>query len=386
MSWFFSTPSSFSNVDNITISNAPINLTVSSTYNKTQKMPLGTTEQLFTIEFVVDGSAANKYAYYPTQEARDADFILLESIITAIGTSKAGYFTAAPTTFNNLKGINIQNRPINLDIAISYEADKHKPVGTNEWLFAIRFDVTTRVSAQYLHYPDKATRDADLIRIQTLVAAIGGAPGQDFKSTSFNIGVNALLDTKIPSKDFRFAIIEVPKDLEFIPTTGSANPDNTSTLGDALYNKNYTDLCYNNFSFGTINKPLPAINLGETKQVDSVSIWWWNAIYTAVEYKIQGSNDAQNWTDLATNLSSSIAERQDIPVDAQVQYLRMFCVQGRNSTFVVISEMEAYAIPSEKDKYINHADDKASILVSVDDTILIKNNSNKPIDIILKHV
>ena len=214
----------------------------------------------------------------------------------------------------------------------------------------------------------------------------GSGVAQDLKSTSFNIGANSTVDTKILSKDFRFVIIEVPKDLEFIPTTGSVNPDNTSTNGEALYNKNYTDLCYNNFSLGTVNKPLPAINLGATKQVDSVSIWWWNSIYTAVEYKIQGSNDAQNWTDLATNLSSSVAERQDIPVNAKVQYIRMFCVQGRNSTFVVVSEMEAYAIPSEKDKYINHADDKASILIGSDDTIVIRNNINKSIDSILKHV
>ena len=174
MSWFFATPPSFNNTNSELIVNRPINLSLISVFSKTLATPIGTSEQLAAISLSVDGTAADQYLFYPDASSRDADFVLLGLAIAEPSTTGAGWFYALVVTFNNSFGQPIKNLPINLDVVVTYEGTKHRPIGTKELLWAIRFDVTDRSSSKYLYYATEADRDTDLGNIQTAIAAIGG--------------------------------------------------------------------------------------------------------------------------------------------------------------------------------------------------------------------
>lgn len=212
---------------------------------------------------------------------------------------------------------------------------------------------------------------------------VGDPPIQS--ATSFTIQAGSQVDSAIPETDFRSILVEIPRDPIKETIIGTIDPTNVST-GDAnLFNANYTDLCYNNSSQGTTNKPLPAVDLGSSKEINVVSLWWWNATYTAINYKIQGSNNGTTWIDLATNLSSNVAGRQDLGVNAQVRYVRMFCVTGRNTSWVVLSEVEIYSTSSQVDQLINPNDDLVVVSVNANNRIELENKSNQTIKVIVKH-
>lgn len=207
---------------------------------------------------------------------------------------------------------------------------------------------------------------------------------QSTKSTSFTVLPNQQLDTAIQIQDFRYLITQIPKAPQKLSIKGTFDPDDVSSDRANLINGNYDDLCYNNRSKGSTNKALPAIDLGAIKQVDFVALWWWRDNYTARNFKIQGSTNGTTWQDIAINQRQSVAGRQDIAINAQVQYLRLFSVNGRNRNWVVLSEMEAYAVPSEVDQYFNTTENKVSLFVQ-DNTLLISNNTNQTITIIINH-
>lgn len=281
------------------------------------------------------------------------------------------------TDFVTSGGTPIVNLPVNMAQVDNYVKDYTRPSSSDsEKHFSIRFEIEGRY--QFWVYPDEATRNADF-------TVLNNSSSPDFKSTSFAINANEQIDTQIAEQSFRHIVAQIPKAPQQLTITGTIDPDNVSTGDNNLINGNFTDLCYNNRSAGSSNKALPAIDLGVETQVDLVSIWWWNATYTASNFKVQGSADGTTWQDLATNQSASVDGRQDIAVDAQVRYLRVFCVTGRNTSWVVLSEMQAYVNPQEVDQYLNHADDKVNLFLSNTGTILIKNNTNQAITVVLKH-
>lgn len=174
MSWFFANPTSFDNSFTETINNNPINLNLVSTQPTTvQHTPVGTSESLHAIQYVIDSPSANLYTYYPSEAARDADYALLLAQIDQADTAKAGWFAATPATFTNGSGEDIVNKRINLDIASSVSIGLAKPLATSDLLPAIIFEVTGKSSVQYLYYPDTSTRDADYALIETAVGTVG---------------------------------------------------------------------------------------------------------------------------------------------------------------------------------------------------------------------
>lgn len=137
--------------------------------------------------------------------------------------------------------------------------------------------------------------------------------------------------------------------------TGTIDTTNVSTLDDNLINNDETDLCYNNSSQGSSNKPLPAIDLGSPQSVDSISLFWWptTQAYNPSNYSIQASNNGTSFTDIVTGLDATgINGEQSISVSGTYRFWRMFCVSGNNATWVVLSEMRAYQASSSS-SFIN---------------------------------
>lgn len=194
----------------------------------------------------------------------------------------------------------------------------------------------------------------------------------DIKESIINIPANSSVPTTIDCKKYNCSFVLGSGALTEIPATGTIDPDSTST-GDAnLINNNLTDLVYNNSSSGSANKSLPAFDLGSVQQVDIVSVWWWNNTYTSTNYKIQISNDGVNWTDKIVNLNSTGQANQklDFTVNDTFRYFRVFNITGTNASWVVISEMKAYASESG----LNIESDSSS-------EIVVYCNSNGKIEI-----
>lgn len=151
-------------------------------------------------------------------------------------------------------------------------------------------------------------------------------------------------------------IITTTPGTEIVPT-GTIDPGNVST-GDAnLINNNYTDLVYNNNTAGTNNKALPAVDLWSTQSVGVVRIYWWSpASYGVTNGQIQGSNNGTSWTPLVTNIvktSGSTGDFDDYTVSGSYRYYRLFSVSGLNANWVVISELETFAIGTTTSEWVH---------------------------------
>ena len=83
------------------------------------------------------------------------------------------------------------------------------------------------------------------------------------------------------------------------------------------------------------------VDLGQVRTIDHVVLNW---LHYASDYKIQVSNDAQNWTDAA-----EIKENQDgivtIPISTQARYVRMLGIKRGEEFGYCINELEVYATP-----------------------------------------
>ncbi len=186
--------------------------------------------------------------------------------------------------------------------------------------------------------------------------------------------------TTVNEEDFVSVVSEIPNEEEKLPIVGVIDPSNVSTNEANLINGNTTDLHYNNSSQGTNNKELAAIDLGSKKAVSKIVIWWWNNTYIATNFKIQGndSNSSNGWTDVASGLSATGVGEQQISVSGSYRYWRLFCVTGANSSWCVVSEMEAYNKPAGNKEWYNNAGGKVSTRVE-NGKIVLENNTEETI-------
>lgn len=174
---------------------------------------------------------------------------------------------------------------------------------------------------------------------------------------------------------------------EKITPIGTTDVTSVSTIDARLINGNYTDYTYNNSSQGTVNKELPAINLGASYDINTVAVTWYsNSIYTASNYKIQGSNDSSTWTDLAVNLNSTGQHGQtvEIGVTGSWQYIRVFCVQGNHATWILVSELEAFIDSGEIEEVYIASDDMYKIEKGANGSVEITNNASTTADFAVK--
>jgi len=195
--------------------------------------------------------------------------------------------------------------------------------------------------------------DVDLVETEPsniVVPETGGtSTAQLVESLTLTAGTTT---TSVTIEQFIKATAVVPNlGSEIIPT-GVVDPTNVSTGEANLINDNLTDLVYNNSSSGTVNKELPGVDLGSNRPVGLIRLHHWtNAAYTSSNYKIQAAVNGANltltssWVDLATGLDSTGLEGQftDINVSGNYRYIRPFCVQGNNTSWWVVSELDVFS-------------------------------------------
>jgi len=195
-----------------------------------------------------------------------------------------------------------------------------------------------------------------------------GGEGSENTITDIVIAPNSEVVTDIKLVDYIDAFVEFLGEGEVIASTGTIDPDNVSTNEANLINGNFTDLAYNNSQQGTDNRSLPGIDLGVAKAFNRVNVYWWRDQYTAVDYKIQGSNNGTAWVDLVVGLNSEnvIANNENpqrIDVDANFRYIRVFSVDGADPNFVVLSELQ---VLTEGEIEVKNISDFEAVTVEVE--------------------
>ena len=207
------------------------------------------------------------------------------------------------------------------------------------------------------------------------------------KETIITVPANQIAVTTIPCNKYRGAFVEGEEPGTEITPTGTVDPDNISTTEAQLINNNLTDLTYNNSSSGTVNKSLPGIDLGSVQLVGELSLWWWtNGTYMASNYSIQTSNDGTTWTDVFTNQDSTglQGQRVDFVMNTSFRYARVFCVQGTNASWVVISELKAFQQGQTIKKELDNTVDTI-VVCNASSFIEIQNNSSQPKTYTINH-
>lgn len=127
------------------------------------------------------------------------------------------------------------------------------------------------------------------------------------------------------------------------------DPGNCCHYQDRLSDNNPYNLVYNNRRPGSTNQNLPAIDIQSPQPVSTIRVNWYSSLYGATDFRIEASNNLGNWTTIVDNLSMSGAGLtigdypQDIPVSGTYRYWRFFCKTGVNSTWVALSELEAFS-------------------------------------------
>ncbi len=135
-----------------------------------------------------------------------------------------------------------------------------------------------------------------------------------------------------------------------ISASGTIDPTNCCRRDYRLNDNNYYNLVYNNYSPGSSNQEMPAIDLGSSQAVNTIRINWYTSSYTSQDFRIEASNDGSTWTTVASGLSANAPANwwvgdypEDFTVSGTYRYWRMFNVTGTNGTWIAISEFEAFA-------------------------------------------
>lgn len=138
-----------------------------------------------------------------------------------------------------------------------------------------------------------------------------------------------------------------------ISASGMYDPTNCCRREWRLSDNNDYNLVYNNFDSGSSNQEMPAIDLGSSQSVDTIRINWYSSYYTSQNFRIEGSNNGTNWTTVSDGLSTTVSVGtsqgdypEDYPVNGTYRYWRMFNVTGTNSSWIALSEIEAFAAAS----------------------------------------
>lgn len=179
------------------------------------------------------------------------------------------------------------------------------------------------------------------------MANVSGLASGELENEVLTINSNSSLSTSIQNGCFISLFVEIPGEEAEIDPVGVEDPTNVSKNESKLINNITTDLVYNKKSIGTTNKEMPAIDLGSSQALGKIVIYWWQATYVATNFKIQGSDDLSNWTDVATGLDGTGQNIQEIILSGTFRYWRLFCVQGLNPHWICLSEIRAYAPPTQ---------------------------------------
>ncbi len=138
-----------------------------------------------------------------------------------------------------------------------------------------------------------------------------------------------------------------------ISASGTLDPTNCCRRDYRLIDNSYYNLVYNNYEPGSSNQPLPAIDLGASTNVSTIRINWYASPYVSQNFRIEGSNNGTSWTTVASGLSTNSAVGssvgnypEDYSVSGSYRYWRMFNITGTNSTWLALSEFEAYSAGS----------------------------------------
>lgn len=215
----------------------------------------------------------------------------------------------------------------------------------------------------------------------------GGNPSGGTTVQNITVLANDEIKTTITLQQFIEAFGTISEPGPEINPTGTIDPTNVSTTEANMIDGNLTNLTYNNSNAGTVNKELPAIDLGSPQDISQIVLYWWNNTYTASNFKLQGSNDGTNWTDIVSNQNSTGVvgtsnNPQTFDVNVNFQYVRVFCVQGNNASWCVISELEVYEQGNQITKNVHDLDS----FEVVEETGCIKFINNGSNDVPLKIV
>jgi len=211
-------------------------------------------------------------------------------------------------------------------------------------------------------------QDVEVIEVNTNIASAG---------------TYRILNTTIESIIGLSAVIPNPWS-EATPTW-TIDPDGVSNLGANLINGNLTDLCYNNLSTWSVNKSLPAIDLGSSLAIDKIDLYRRSTTYLSTNFKIQGSNDWTTRTDVVTNQQSTAVWLQSIPVTGTYRYWRLFNVTWTNATYVVLSEMKAFTVWVWSTTLSMTNNSEVSLIRDWND-VIVTNNTSQWLDFIINYL
>ncbi len=158
------------------------------------------------------------------------------------------------------------------------------------------------------------------------------------------------------------------------------NAVNVYDAGNIYWNEqrisddSFSNYTYNAYSSGPDNKPLPSIDLGSARLVDTLRIEWWTCSYGANNFRIEAKNSAptnnSGWTTIVSGLadngipcSSTESAAQDVDVSSNTtpyRYWRMYMVDGTDSQWNVLSEFEAFSAGVPGDIVEQHGADASS--------------------------
>lgn len=228
-------------------------------------------------------------------------------------------------------------------------------IGGGEWVFDAvtgsgQMQFKTIVAGTWL----TITSDSSEITISKPWASVGS-----LVTDNITVSGSTCLVTTIPHDAFMNGYAEVvttSPGTEHTPT-GTIDPDANSTWDANMINNNYTDLAYNNSSAWSANKSLPAVDLWASVAVWVARIYRWTpATYGTTDGTIQWSNDGAAWTDLVTGIvqnTGATGDSTDHTISGNWRYIRFFNVTGQNATWVVLSELEVFAVGSTTTEYIH---------------------------------
>ena len=128
-------------------------------------------------------------------------------------------------------------------------------------------------------------------------------------------------------------------------TASSEYPFGTFFTADKGNDGSNTTYWINDFALGT-NDTWWRVDLGSQKAVNKIEVRWLNAtgLYNCSSLVFQGSNNDSSWTDVHGPIDTSTDPLESTyNFDSKTyQYWRLYCNQGVNASFIVISEVRIY--------------------------------------------